>query len=303
MDPSRSLNGALNGNIGIIKSIVAEVTDPTNLPQVIAYMPVAWSSGGALGYVGRSFDGSAIPTTACSSTIGGSLSRPAERFPDTFGNSEFLKKYPYFLPCAVAATFSALTWVITFVFLQEVSVEPNFVFDCHSQFAQTVPAPTTLRTLLTGKARASSFVGASEIDDTQKPYPLRKLMTRRVLLSVINYAMLSLVDICYRAIQPLFLSTPVCNGGLGLDPPSIGKILAFSGILNGLFQVTCFTRAHALWGTKKLFVGGLCCAIPIFALFPVMNVLARVYGIGPVAYSAVALQVVWSLGLASCYGM
>jgi len=93
------------------------------------------------------------------------------------------------------------------------------------------------------------------------------------------------------------------QGGLGLDPPSIGKILAFSGILNGLFQVTCFTRAHALWGTKKLFVGGLCCAIPIFALFPVMNALARVYGIGPVAYSAVALQVVWSLGLASCYGM
>ncbi|KAH9958622.1 MFS general substrate transporter [Russula dissimulans] len=265
---SRSLNGALNGNIGVIKSIVAEVTDPTNLPQVLAYMPLAWSTGGALG-----------------PTIGGSLSRPAERFPDTFGNSEFLKKYPYFLPCAVAATFSALTWVITCVFLQE-----------------TVPSPITLRALLTGKARPSSFVGASEIDDTQKPYPLRKLMTRRVLVSVINYAALSLVDICYRAIQPLFFSTPIRNGGLGLGPPSIGKILAFSGILNGLFQVTCFTRAHALWGTKKLFVGGLCCAIPMFSLFPVMNALARVYGIGPIVYSAAALQVVWSLGLASCYG-
>jgi MFS family permease len=46
---SRSLNGALNGNVGIIKSIVAEITDPTNIPQVYAYMPIAWSFGGALG--------------------------------------------------------------------------------------------------------------------------------------------------------------------------------------------------------------------------------------------------------------
>lgn len=54
--------------------------------------------------------------------IGGALSRPAERYPYTFGNSEFLKKYPYFLPCAVSATFSALAWVLALVFLKEVRV-------------------------------------------------------------------------------------------------------------------------------------------------------------------------------------
>ena len=63
--------------------------------------------------------------THSSPTIGGSLSRPTERFPDTFGNSEFLRKYPYFLPCAVSATFSAFAWILTFVFLREVSVEPK----------------------------------------------------------------------------------------------------------------------------------------------------------------------------------
>lgn len=54
--------------------------------------------------------------------VGGALSRPAERYPYTFGNSEFLKKYPYFLACAVPATFSALVWVLTLVFLKEVGV-------------------------------------------------------------------------------------------------------------------------------------------------------------------------------------
>lgn len=149
------------------------------------------------------------------------------------------------------------------------------------------------------KPITSSFVGLSEIDDAEKPYPLRRLMTRRVLLSVTNYATLSLVD---RAIHPLFFSTPISRGGLGLDPPSIGKILACFGILNGIFQVTCFARAHALCGIKRLFVGGLCCAVPMFALFPVMNALARVYGLGPAVYFAVALQIIFSLGLSSCYG-
>ena len=127
-------------------------------------------------------------------------------------------------------------------------------------------------------------------------------MTRRVLLSVTNYATLSLVDISYRAIHPLFFSTPISRGGLGLDPPSIGKILACYGILNGIFQVTCFARAHALCGIKRLFVGGMCCAVPMFALFPVINAIARVNGLGPAVYSVVALQIVFSLGLSSCYG-
>jgi hypothetical protein len=47
--PSRGLNGALNGNIGVIKTIVVEITDPANLPQVYAFMPLTWSTGSTLG--------------------------------------------------------------------------------------------------------------------------------------------------------------------------------------------------------------------------------------------------------------
>lgn len=41
-ESSRCLNGALNGNIGILKSLVSEITDSTNLPQAYGYMPIAW---------------------------------------------------------------------------------------------------------------------------------------------------------------------------------------------------------------------------------------------------------------------
>lgn len=56
-----------------------------------------------------------------SPAIGGYFSRPAEQFPDVFGNNEFLKKYPYFLACAIPATFSILAWIVTLTFLKEVS--------------------------------------------------------------------------------------------------------------------------------------------------------------------------------------
>ncbi|KAG2030504.1 hypothetical protein BDR03DRAFT_1034984 [Suillus americanus] len=36
---------------------------------------------------------------------GGSLSRPANRFPDIFGQSELLKTYPYLLPCSISTIF------------------------------------------------------------------------------------------------------------------------------------------------------------------------------------------------------
>ena len=182
---------------------------------------------------------------------------------------------------------------------------PNFcsTFLTHEFALQTVPYPKPLCALLKREPEASFPVVYSEIHDAEKPYPLCQLVTRRrFLLSVANYAVLSLVDISSRAIRPLFFSTPISSGGFGLDPPSIGKILGWFGILTGIFQVTCFARAHALCGTKRLYVGGLCCAVPMFALFPVMNALARVYGVGLAVYSAVALQIVFSLGLSSCLG-
>jgi hypothetical protein len=142
-----------------------------------------------------------------------------------------------------------------------------------------------------------------EVDEAEKPYPLRRLMTRQVLLSVANYGALSLVDITFRAIQPLFYSTPVSNGGLGFAPPAIGRILMYFGLLNGIFQLMFFARIHALLGTKRLFVGGLLCGIPMFMLFPVTSALARAYGVGRIVYISVALQTVLALGVNSCYGM
>ena len=71
-----------------------------------------------------------IPTMVCSPIIGGSLSRPTDRFSYTFGNTEFLRKHPYFLPCAISASFSAFLCIFAFVFLREVGcATPKFLLN------------------------------------------------------------------------------------------------------------------------------------------------------------------------------
>ncbi|KIL59877.1 hypothetical protein M378DRAFT_965882 [Amanita muscaria Koide BX008] len=216
---SRSLNGALNGNIGVIKSMMAELTDETNISTAYAYMPIAWSTGGTLGPI-----------------IGGSLSRPAERFPRLFGNNEFLKKYPYFLPCAVPATFTAVAWLITFIFLKE-----------------TVKHPVPVSDLI--KRRDTKIVDADaqsseDIPEHEKPLPLRSLLIWRVIIAGANYASLSLIDIAFRAIQPVFFSTPIELGGLGLSPAAIGNVLSIFGLLAGIFELFFFTRIVDRLGAK-----------------------------------------------------
>ena len=46
----------------------------------------------------------------------------------------------------------------------------------------------------------------------------------------------------FRALQPLFLSTPIAIGGLGFDPPTIGTVMSVYGTLNGVFTIFFFSR-------------------------------------------------------------
>jgi len=48
---SRCLCGLLNGNIGVMKSAMGELTDSTNRAEAFALMPVVWAAGASIGYV------------------------------------------------------------------------------------------------------------------------------------------------------------------------------------------------------------------------------------------------------------
>jgi MFS family permease len=46
---SRALAGALNGNVGVVKSMLGEITDDSNMPQAFAFLPICWAGGSTIG--------------------------------------------------------------------------------------------------------------------------------------------------------------------------------------------------------------------------------------------------------------
>ncbi|KAI0327009.1 hypothetical protein GY45DRAFT_1328131 [Cubamyces sp. BRFM 1775] len=148
--------------------------------------------------------------------IGGQLAKPHNRWPNVFSHP-FWVEYPYFLPCGAAAAFSAVCFVITALFLKE--------------------------TVKKRRRLDSSEEGSSDTHDDAPP-PLHSVLTRPVLVSVVNYGVLALVEISFLALLPLFLATPIKPGGLGL-PPSCSR-----SINDIKFANSCITSVEQrVWST------------------------------------------------------
>lgn len=133
--------------------------------------------------------------------------------------------------------------------------------------------------------------------ESEAPLPLRALLVPRVLIAAGNYATLSLLDIAFRAVQPLFFATPLELGGLGLDPPRIGNILSVYGVVNGLFQIFFFADLHDRFGSKAIYSVAMAAGIPVILVFPLLNALARIQGLSFMVWSLVGVQLALSMVL------
>jgi hypothetical protein len=88
----------------------------------------------------------------------------------------------------------------------------------------------------------------------------------------------------------LFYATPIHLGGLGLDPPNIAIFMGVFGIAQGLLQVSLSPRLVRHFGPKHVFLFAVASGGPVFIMFPVLNLLARKYGMAPVVVCIVLVQ-------------
>lgn len=224
---------------------------------------------------------------SCGSTLGpfngGLLFRPADRFPNVFGHVEFLSEYPYFLACAIPATFTVIAWMVTLLFLKETLLNTVSLRQLiKSRFCQwnfnrkDIKSALPIETLITNE------------NDENKPLLLRAPLIPQMLIAAGNYATLSTINIAFHAVEPLCYATPIELDGLGLDLPLIGNILAVYGILNGLFQILFFVSLHDRFGLKAVYTVAVLCGIP-FCLDP--NALARTHGLNWLVWCVIGIQV------------
>ncbi|KAF8875919.1 major facilitator superfamily transporter, partial [Infundibulicybe gibba] len=130
---SRCLCGLLNGNSGVMKSMIGELTDSSNRAQGFSLIPIVWATGATLGPL-----------------MGGTFARPHERFPRVFGG-QFWQDYPYFLPCLVASSFVCVSFIVALLFLKEVrrlSVASGSVTPMDGSLVCSQNGPLPLRDLL-----------------------------------------------------------------------------------------------------------------------------------------------------------
>ena len=97
---------------------MGELTDSTNRAEGFALLPMTWCFGATMGYALK-IRYSASSNEIYRPLVGGSLSRPQEHFPRSFGG-KFWKEYPYFLPCLVTASYVLFAFLITLFFFKEV---------------------------------------------------------------------------------------------------------------------------------------------------------------------------------------
>ncbi|KAH9030840.1 MFS general substrate transporter [Lactarius deliciosus] len=266
---SRCLHGAMKGHVGAVISTIAELTDETNVARGFSMPPVAWSLGYVIGPL-----------------VGGVLSRPQDRWPHVFSHP-FWADYPYFFPCLVAATFTCFSFVITALYLEEtLNSRPSRL---------QLPRPNS-----------DTQGEAGDSPDLEKPLPLRAVLTKPVIITIANYAMLALIDSMASAYIPLVWSTPVEYGGLNLSPASIGLWLSLYGVMDGIFQFIFFSHFVSRFGLRRVFVFSLVSCAVVYVLFPFEN-LAVVVGGGPnpVVWLLIILQLlsfcIFDMGFGAIY--
>ncbi|KAI5988261.1 major facilitator superfamily domain-containing protein [Pisolithus marmoratus] len=277
---SRCIAGALNGNVGVTKSIIGEITDNTNMAQAFALIPITFSVGASIAYVHRFPCPLGVKIQNLDSPlIGGGLAKPHDRWPKLFSGS-FWVQYPYFLPCVVSASFAAFSFFITALFLEE--SQP-------SRRRRKVPQPEI--------SPINALVGTPG-DEHATPVPIHTLLkTYSVMIVIANYSVLALINIGFFALVPLFYATPVEIGGLGLSPFAIGVCMMVFGIGNGLFQMLFTARAIDCFGEKRMFCLVVLAFFPMISTFPIMNWVIRVQNeVGPVIWALILVQLLlWAV--------
>lgn len=278
---SRVVCGAFDSSHSITGNIVMDITDVTNMPNAYSYMPIPRMIAHTIGPL-----------------VGGSLSRPADRFPDIFGQSKLLKTYPYLLPCSVSTIVVSVAWLVTYFCLKEsVSARTSlWVLIKGGFFRQSY---TKLRQPPSNVLVNPGEAGPEEVQS--KSLPLRALLTLKVSTVTASYASMGLFHISFNSVLHVFYATSIEHGGLSLDPPRIGAIIAASGAAHVIFQLVFFARLHDRFGAGALNITGISSGIPIVILFPVINALARAHGMCLVVWLFVVIQTALTVSLTMCY--
>lgn len=200
---SRALIGLMNGNVGIIRTMVAEIVPERELqPRAFSIMPMVWTLGSIFG-----------------PAFGGALARPAEQHPGLFGDSVFLRRFPFALPNLLSAIFFIVGITTGILFLQETLETKKDQYD---------PGLALGRALTGSCVSRKRHVGSKGLDEertvllprknpktktktktAEKPASWSQVFTPQSNIVLLSYTLMSGLGMAFDSVFPVFLHYPV----------------------------------------------------------------------------------------------
>lgn len=297
----RAIGGFLNGNIGVIQTMVGElVTKPEHEPRAYSIMPFVWSIGTILG-----------------PAIGGTFADPVNNWPGTFAKGGVFDKFPYLLPNLICAGLLLVSIVAGYFLLEETHPDmlPRVCLPDDTYTSEETPLNETSDAIkrpavdlraetygtFGGEQRRRDSVSsakwamdlASAKSSEKQPQEICSIFSKRIMATILSLSIFTYHSMTFDHLLPIFFEDDRAEhvnllhatllsgtgdnsifyspGGLGLSLQAVGIIMAVNGAIALFIQAVVFPLAASWLGVRRLFllVGAL---MPIiYMLMPLLS--------------------------------
>ena len=278
---TRVIHGLVNGNIGIAKAVVGEITDKSNEAKGFAVISLAWGCGCLIGPF-----------------FGGVLYDPAHSRPIAFLGIEedsFFGSHPALLPCLAASCYSFIALAISLKTFPETNARAQplsqFFVDAKERFCG-ISVPSTLEP---NPEEAGSRRCSSPRPQTAKLGYTEIFKDPAMRTATMMYVVMSAVDFGWNEVFPLWAIASIRTGGMALSSAIVGEIALIGGVAV-LISNLVFPAALGYAGDKVKFWQF---SLLMWALFTVAIPLTPSCFSAPVALALVFLLQILRVGTAS----
>ncbi|KAF1984869.1 MFS general substrate transporter, partial [Aulographum hederae CBS 113979] len=280
----RCLDGALNGNIGVMRTLISEIIKEKRFQsRAFMIMPMTFNIGVIIGPM-----------------LGGWLSDPIQTFPGIFGPDSLLggkdgvywmTHWPYALPNIISAVFligaglclwlgleethemlqhkpdTGLRmgrWIVRKIFRRNAAHGYSSLAGSEAQANDDTNSIELLQTPTTPKSATSS------LPIRRKKLPFRRIWTRNIVLNLISHGLLASHVGTFSSLSVVFLSTSRFDpkhpnppshrsqrpplhftGGLSLPSSRIGLVMSIIGVIGITLQLTLYPWLSGKYGNTK----------------------------------------------------
>lgn len=307
---SRALQGGMNGNVGIIRTMVAEMCPWKELqPRAFSIMPLVWNLGSVIG-----------------PAFGGALSNPYKRGSkdDASVDGRLLWKYPYALPNIVGSGFFLVGIITGILFLDETLASRKHKrdygrllgLDLELSIKRRIKALKDFFRRLRGEEAepllpadyrlpndTNTTITATDLkpgDPPSKPKPptYTEVLTPQTILNLLVYTILAMHSIAFDQLLPVFMHHPRSgpgilplpslrngdsplrfNAGFGLHSGIIGLFFTAYGIVGIFYQFLIFPPVARRYGVAN-------CLKAVMVVMPIVYLLVPFATLVPSAEAA-----------------